>query len=249
MSQEKVTLELEKREVVRKGLRRLRDTDKVPAVIHDHGKPSTNVQADYNTLHKVVLRAGKHHPVNLTVGSAKFTALIKDVAYEPRKHRVSHVVFNAVNANETVDAEIPVRIKFNEGNDSTPAERASLVVLHNLDVVEVEALPADLPDFLEFDGEKLVEAGDQATVADLIVPKNVKVTTEPEHVLATVFEPSALAAANEAAGGDAEVEDPASEVDADHGDAADDVPGQDAESRPGGKEQKEPKQLNVDANK
>lgn len=249
MSQEKVTLELSLREVVRKGLRKLRDQDQVPGVIHDHGKPSINVAGDYNTINKVLIRAGKHHPVELSVAGKKYTALIKDVAYEPRKHRVGHVVFNAVNANEKVDAEIPVHIKFAEGNDASPAERAGLVVLHNLDTVEVEALPADLPDALEFDGEKLIEAGDQATVADLVVPKNVVVTTEPEQVLATVFEPSALAAANEAAGGDAELEDSAAEVDSAHGDAADDVPGQDAESRPGGKEQKEPKQLNVDANK
>ena len=248
MSQEKISLELSIREVVRKGLRALRDNDQVPAVIHDHGKPSTNVMADYNTLNKVLLRAGKHHPVALTVGTKNFTALIKDIAYEPRKHRVSHVVFNAVNANEKVDAEVPIRPQYAENNESSPAERAGLVVLHNLDVVAVEALPADLPDALFFDAETLVEAGDQLTVADLIVPKSVTVTTEPEHVIATVFEPSALAAANEAAGGDAEAEDQG-EVDSEHGDAADDVPGQNAESRPGGKGQDEPKQSNVDANK
>ena len=182
MSQDKITLELSPREVIRKGLNKLRKAGQVPGVIHDHGKPSVAVNADYNIVHKVVTRAGKNHPVALNVASKKYTALIKDVALDPRTHRVAHVVFNAVDANEVVDAEVPVRIKFAEGNEITPAERAGLVVLHNLDTVVVEALPADLPDALEFDGEKLIAAGDQATVADLVVPKNVTVTTDVEHV-------------------------------------------------------------------
>ena len=67
-------------------------------------------------------------------------------------------------------------------------------------------MPRDLPDFLEFDGEKLVAVGDSVSVADLIVPATVTVKTDPGHPLATVFEPSALQAANDAAGGTAEEE-------------------------------------------
>jgi large subunit ribosomal protein L25 len=137
--------------------------------------------------------------------------LIRDVDVDPKKHQLRHIVFNAVKANEKVDAEIPVRIRFAEGNDATPAERAGLIVLHQLEAVEVEALPRDLPDFLEFDGEKLVAVGDSATVADLIVPATVTVKTDPGHPLAAVFEPSALQAANDAAGGTAEEEAAAEE--------------------------------------
>jgi len=96
--------------------------------------------------------------------------------------------------------------------EGTPAERAGLIVLNQLDVVEVQALPRDLPDALEFDGEKLVEVGDSVTVADLIVPAGVTVKTDPTHPVATVFEPSALQAANEAAGGEAEDETIAQET-------------------------------------
>ncbi|MNI64394.1 hypothetical protein D3C87_1698880 [compost metagenome] len=66
-------------------------------------------------------------------------------------------------------------------------------------------------------------------------------------VIANVYEPSALQAANDAAGGDAEIDDVA-DIEADNGsDTRQDT--QAEESRPGGKDQKEPKQSNVDANK
>ncbi len=132
--------------------------------------------------------------------------LIRDVDIDPERHQLRHIVFNAVKANERVDAEVPVRIRYAEDNDSSPAERAGLIVLNQLDTVEVEALPRDLPEALEFDGEKLVAVGDSLTVADLIVPSNVTVKTDSAQPLATVFEPSALQAANDAAGGTAEEE-------------------------------------------
>jgi large subunit ribosomal protein L25 len=203
---EDVTLELESREITGKAVKHLRREGTVPAVIHDHGKDSVLVMASYAPITKAYHIAGKHHPVNLTVGNKKYVALIKDVDIDPKKNLVRHVVFNAVNANETVTAEIPVRITFDEGNDSTPAERNSLIVLHQLDTVEVEAIPSKLPDALYFNGEKLVEVGDSATVADLIAVDGVVVMAELTQTIATVFEPSALQAANDAAGGDADEE-------------------------------------------
>ncbi len=208
---EEVMLEVKKRDVTGKAVKQLRKEGLVPAVIHDHGKESLHVQGNYLEILKAYQKAGKHHPVSLKAGDNKYTVLIRDVDVDPRKHQLRHVVFNAVKANEKVDAEIPVRIRFDEGNESTPAERAGLIVLHQLEAVEVSALPRDLPDALEFDGEKLVEVGNSATVADLIVPSAVTVKTDPTHPLATVFEPSALQAANDAAGGTAEEEEAVAE--------------------------------------
>lgn len=239
MSQDTISLDLEIRETIGKRLRGLRQNGLVPAVIHDHGKDSITVQGEYNVVQKAVHRAGKNHIVALNAGGKKFTALIKDVSLDPRKNTITHVVFNAVKANEKVDAAVPVHIKYDEGNDASPAERAGLIVLHNAETVEVEALPKDLPDALYYDGEKLVATGDQATVADLDVPKGVDVKTEESTVLATVFEPSALAAANDAAGGDAEPGDEA-EVEATHESTATEGT-QDAEDKPGGQAENQSK--------
>jgi hypothetical protein len=92
---------------------------------------------------------------------------------------------------------------------------------------------------LYFNGEKLVEAGDSVTVADLIVPNGVIVKAEPNHPLATVFEPSALQAANDAAGGTAEPEDQEN-VESEHESSAEEGT-QAPEDQPGGKKQFESK--------
>jgi large subunit ribosomal protein L25 len=247
MSQDTISLKLEARTVMGKAVKHLRSNGQIPAVIHDHGKPSLHVQADGIALLKVWRQAGKHHPVALTAGEQSFVALIKNADFDPKKHQLRHVVFNAVDRNQKVDAEIPVRPRYNEGNESSPAERNSLIVLTQLETVQVKAIATKLPDFLEYDAEKLVEVGDHVTVADLTIPEGVELETEIDHAVATVYEPSALAAANEAAAGDAEPEDVA-EVEAEEG-ADTDQEAQASEDRPGGKGQDEPKPSSVEAAK
>ena len=207
MSQDAINVTLEPREITGKAVKQLRSEGKLPAVIHDHGKESIIVQGDLIQLTKVWKQAGKHHPVQISAGKESYVALIKTADFDPKKHFLTHLVFNAVDKNQKVDADIPVRPRYAEGNESSPAERNSLIVLSQLETVQVKALADKLPDFLEYDAEKLVEVGDSVTVADLIVPAGVEIEIEDTHALATVYEPSALAAANDAAGGDAEEDD------------------------------------------
>lgn len=186
MSTDTIAVELEKREVLRKGLNGLRAGGKIPAVIHNHGKESIHVSGDVKLLNKVYEQAGKHHPVELTIGSQKHLALIKDADFEPVKNRLRHLVFQAIRQNEAVEAEIPLVFK---EDAEIPAEKLSLLVLKHLDHVEVKALPKDLPDQLVVDPSKLTEVGDTLTVADVVVPAGVTIITDLEQGIATVEMP------------------------------------------------------------
>jgi large subunit ribosomal protein L25 len=180
------------RDVLGKGLNRLRNDGVVPAVIHNHGQESIHVMAPETELVKVYRIAGKHHPLNLEVGSDKYLALIKDAPFDPVKRRLQHVVFQAIKQDETVEAEIPIRI---EGD--APAEKVGLIVLRQLDSVEIEALPKNLPDELVISAEGLAELHDKLTVGDLKLPSGVTLLTDPEHPIATVAETRAETAEGE----------------------------------------------------
>lgn len=192
---DKVTLTLKDREITGKSVKQLRRDGMVPAVIHDHGKPSIVVQGEYLKVEKAYKKAGRSQPLTLKTDDKQYTALIKNITYDPKKGLLTHVVFNAVKANEKVTAEVPVRIKLAEGDEQTPAEQAGLVVLHQAETVEVEALPRNLPEELFVDGTKLVNPGDSVTVADIEAPENVIIKTEETTPVATAYEPSALQAA------------------------------------------------------
>ncbi|HKX24458.1 MAG TPA: 50S ribosomal protein L25 [Candidatus Saccharimonadales bacterium] len=233
---EKVELTVETRDVTGKKVASLRRDGYVPAVVYGHDFPAQSVMAETVPMTKAVRIAGKHHPIELQIGSDKRLAMIKTTDFDPVKRGLRHVAFHVVKQNEEVETEIPVVVL---GVGETPAEKAGLVVLTGATTVEVKALPNNLPDQLEVDGQKLAEVGDNLTVADITVPKGVTILSDPEQVVASTYEPSALQAANEAAGGDAEVGDEA-EVEAEEG-ADTPQETQAEEGKPGGKKQFEPK--------
>lgn len=128
--------------------------------------------------------------------------------------------FMRFEADEPVEAEVPIRLV---GEGESIAERNGLVILQALEKIEVKALPLELPEALEVSILDLAEAGQRVTVADIKVPAGVEIVdnddgradededeerqTVMDLVVASVYEPSALQAANDAAGGDAEEAD------------------------------------------
>ncbi len=194
MSNEDITLSVKARDVLGKQVKQLRRDGLVPAVIHDHGKPSIIIMAPTLDLQKVFSAAGKHHPVSLTVGGKKHLAIIKDVDFDPKKHHLRHVVFNAIKQDEKVETEVPVIL-----DGDSPAEKQSLMVITDLDTLEIEALPKDLPDELRVDASPLAEVGDKVHAADVKLPEGVTLLTEPEAVIAHVEMPKDQVAEADAA--------------------------------------------------
>lgn len=253
---DKINLNLDLRTLQGKKVKQLRREGMVPAVVYGPGVEPVNVQAPFNVMEKVIRDAGKHTPVHLTIGSKKEIAMIKDVELDHVRGIALHVSFHAVNRNEPVNAVVPIRL-IDQGE--SVAEKAGLIVLQALDSIEVRALPLSLPEALEISIAGLKEAGEQITLADITLPENVAfvehITGHEEEddespkltdlVVASVYEPAALEAANDAAAGDATID---TDVAAENG-ADSDQTSQAEETKPGGKAQDEPKQSNVDANK
>ena len=233
---EKVELTVEGRDVTGKKVARLRRDGYVPAVVYGDDFPAQSVMAESISMTKAVRRAGRHHPIELTIGGQRRLAMIKATDFDPVKRTVRHVAFHVVKQNEEVETEVPVAVS---GAGETPAEKAGLVVLTGVDAVEVKALPGNLPDRLEAPGEKLAGIGDHITVADVVVPQGVTILSDPDLVVATVYEPGALQAANEAAGGEAQPGDELGVEAAEGGDTPQET--QAEEDRPGGKKQFEAK--------
>ncbi len=147
----------------------LRGEGNVPAVIQEHGKESIAILIDGRDILKAYNAVGKSQAIDLTIGSTKKLALIKEIEFVPLKKEVQHVVFQALKADEVVDAVVPVHIV-----GTVPAEENRLVLLHTLESIEVRALPKDLPEALEVSGDKLVEVDDRLVISDIKLPAGVE---------------------------------------------------------------------------
>ena len=206
MSTNDIALSLTKRTVIGKQVRALRRSGKVPAVIYDHGKESIIVEAPIMEVTKVYEKAGKHHAIDLDVENQKYLAIIKDVDFDPRKNTIRHIVFDSLNQNEKVKTEVPIRF---EGNSS--AEKAGLMLLLQLEVLEVEATPRNLPDSVSVNVETLAEIGDRILVSDLTVPNEVTIITDSEHSVVSVIETPAQQSEEEETGSEEATEETESE--------------------------------------
>jgi large subunit ribosomal protein L25 len=209
MSSDQIQLKYQPRTIVGKQVKKLFTEGYLPIVINEHGRESIVAQASLNDTLKVVRSAGKHHPV-IMIGAdnKKITTIIKEISYQPTKQTLNHVVFATIEANQIIEAEIPIKPLYQDGNESSPAERAGLLVIEHLENVEVEALAKDLPDVIFYDAEKLINPSDHVTVEELMVPDGVTIKTDLNQSVASVYEPSAVEAANNSLAGDEETASP-----------------------------------------
>ena len=214
---DKINLTLAVRDQQGKKVSGLRRDGFVPGVVYGEGFDPILVKSEYGVIDKVVREAGKHTPVHITVDGKKKITLIKEIARDPVRSRILNVSFHAVKASDVVHAEVPIHLV---GEGESPAERAGLIVLQAIETVEIKAKPADLPDALEVSIAGLATDEDKITLADITLPAGVEyadVEQDLELVVANVYEPAALEAANEAAAGDATID---TEVEAENGEAA-----------------------------
>ena len=242
-----ITLKLDSRTQTGKKAAKLRAEGLVPSVVYGGKAEPLATQSPSVETTKAVQAAGKHTPVHLTIDGKKKLAIIKNIDIDPVKHQVRHVAFHAIKQNEKIVTEVPIMLT---GEGESAAEKAGLIVLQALEKVEIRALPARLPEALEISILQLATTEDKITLADIALPEGVEFADAEQDitlVVANVYEPSALQAANEAAAGEAG--GTPEEVAAENGGDTPQDTGGPEESMPGGKKQDEPKQSNIDANK
>lgn len=214
MSENKLTLE--SRTVVGKRLATLRDQDIIPSVVYGGQSEPILTQSIYNETEKVVRSAGYHSPVDLDIAGKSQMAIIKHIDLNPRNRKIVNIEFQAVSADEIVEATTPiVIINF----ESSEASKLHLDLLQVMEEIEVKAKPSDLPKEITVDAAKLASTEDKLTVADLILPAGVTLADKelaPTQAVASVYDAAAAAAAQEEKDKSAEAVD-AADVPAENG--------------------------------
>jgi len=213
-----ISLTLDERTVTGKKVATLRKQGIVPSVVYGGEMEPISTQSSAVETTKVAHVAGKHSPVDLVINGKKHLAIIKSIDIDPVKHVLRHIAFHTISRNDKIVTEVPIVLV---GVGESAAERAGLIVLQAIEHLEIRALPANLPEALEMSIIDLVTDEDKLTVGDIVLPEGVEFADHEQNldlVVANVYEPSALQAANEATGGDAEPEE-AAEVEAENGEA------------------------------
>ncbi len=183
--QHKIELEAQPRTVLGSGVKALRRTGYIPAVLYGKGQKALNLQVEAKGFGKAFKEAGESTLVYIHVGKESYPVIIHDVARDPVKDDIVHADFYKVSLTEKIKAKIPVVF---EGESSAVKDLAGIFV-RNVNELEVEALPQNLPHEITINISSLKKFGDQILAKDLKLGSDVKLMAEAETILATVQEP------------------------------------------------------------
>ena len=191
-------LSLEKREVSGKKLKDLRAKGLIPSVVYG-GKEPVLAASEYVATEKVLSQAGYHSPIDLDVAGKKHLAIVKDVQIDPVSRKIINIEFQAISANEVVEATTPIVIVNFEASDASKIYHFAMT--QAMEEIDVKAKPADLPKELVIDATNLKEVDDKLIISDIKLPAGVEFADkemDAEQVVASLYDPAAEAAAREA---------------------------------------------------
>jgi large subunit ribosomal protein L25 len=175
-------LEVERREVAgSRAARRLRRSGSVPGILYGGGEEPVAFQVDARLLRQTLAHAGA--VIELSIGGAGGNpVVIKELVRHPVSGETVHVDMLRVRMDVSISATVVLDLV---GGEDAPGVKEGGVLEQVTRELNIEALPGDIPDTIQYDVSG-VQSGDTITLEALTPPRGVTLTDDPETVLATV---------------------------------------------------------------
>ncbi len=177
---EKVVLKAEKRDVIGKQVKAMRRAGKLPAVLYGRHTEPMNITLDAHNASLVLGRLTSSSLVTIDLDGNQYPALVREKQRDYIKNRLLHVDFLAVNLSETLRATVSI----NFVGISTAVKDFNAVLVTNLQSLEVECLPTDLPERIDVDISVLNRPGESIRVRDVKVSEKIRILDDPDTTVA-----------------------------------------------------------------
>ena len=152
--------------------RRLRTSGKTPGIVYDGDTEPQLIEIDHNALWHALKKEAFHASIlEMELGGAVSKVLLRDVQYHPFRQLVQHIDFQRVDARTRMTMKVPLHFKGEEESEAVKLEHN--LVSHVTTELEVNCLPAELPEFIEVDLSGLKKNG-TVTLKDIKLPRGVK---------------------------------------------------------------------------
>jgi large subunit ribosomal protein L25 len=173
---EKITAET-RTEFGKGAARRIRRSDKVPAVIYGHGNDPVHVTLPGHDTMLALKHGGANALLTLTVEGKEQLALPKQVQRDPIKGFLEHIDLILVRKGEKVTVEIPIHL---EGDPKPDA-----LIVTEMSTITVEAEATHIPEYVVVSIEG-ADVGSQILVKDLSVPSGSTILADEDALVVNV---------------------------------------------------------------
>jgi large subunit ribosomal protein L25 len=183
---DKIVISAKTRDSFGKKVAELRKTGQIPAVVYGNNKDNASVEIDAKDFNKVFSQVGQSTIVELKIGDeASENVLVHDISLNPINNEINHVDFYRVNMNKTIRTEVPLHFV----GESPAVFQQEGSLFKNIEEVEVETLPANLPPHIEIDISGLDDFSKSIHVSDIKVPEGVELLEDAEQLICKVDPP------------------------------------------------------------
>jgi len=183
---ETIVIKADIRDKFGKKLAASRKAGQVPAVVYGNQKENKSVFVDGHDFDKAFMHAGYSTIVELKVdGDAAENVLIHDIDMDPVTNQIRHIDFFRINMNKAIRTEVPLHFV----GEAPAVFQQEGSLFKNIEEVEVETLPANLPSHIEVDISGLDDFSKTIHVSDLKVGEGVEILTDLEQLICKVEPP------------------------------------------------------------
>ncbi len=142
---------------------RLRRAGHIPATFYGAGEKPVSLAVDPKAINKIMASEAGHNAIfDLSIDGSKAKAMVIDWQFDPIKDRLLHIDMKRIAMDQKMKVTVPVKlmgIAYGVKNDGG-------IMDQTLREVEIECLPADIPNAIEIDVTEL-KFGDVLRVSDL----------------------------------------------------------------------------------
>ena len=168
-----------------KKVKNLHKQGKIPAVVYGPKLKGVSVEVDEKEFKKVFSQAGESSLIELLTDKSKNLVLVHEIQRDPVSGKVIHIDFLQPNLEKEIEVEVPLVF---EG--TAPAEKdLGGTLVKNILEIKVKALPQNLPHEIKVNIDVLRTFEGHVLVKDLVLPKGVTVSKNPDEIVASVLPP------------------------------------------------------------
>lgn len=153
--------------------RRLRRAGKLPGILYGGHQDPAAISLDHNAIMlNLKNEAFYSHILTVNLNGKAERAVLRDVQRHPFKPTLVHIDLLRVSADEPIRVHVPLHLVNEE--ICKGVKTGGGMINRQLTEVEIECLPANLPESIEVDVANL-EVGDSIHLSEIVLPEGVTV--------------------------------------------------------------------------
>jgi len=163
-----------------------RTQELIPAVLYGYKTENITLNIDKIEFDKIFKEAGESTLIELNIDDKSIIVLVHDIQKDTVSGEIIHIDFYKPDLEKKVQVVIPL---YTEGEPAAVKNHGATLV-KNINDLEVNALPNNIPHEITINVEGLENIGDEVAIKDISLPEGVEILRDPDEIVVTIVAPT-----------------------------------------------------------